>query len=288
MRTGAVRAKGPATSRGTTLMARLARAQVAAAVSAPAAVASSFHCILYREPHDFCTFVTCCPCFIVHPWHRIAPLAPGGAARGGVHPHGHGPHLRHGAGRPGGRGHQGRARGGRPHPPPARCGRGLLSHVQPQQEEHRARPAPPRGAGGGAWRGHPRAPLGAARGGLARRRGASAGRPMRALRGRGGAAGRGGVVAGQGLRGYSREGGDVRAGSRLAGSGGWVGLSGGLRRKRGRTFRHDTLGQFSTAPRATAESLRRPSLGGSDRAPRCLRRTAQTFRATSCFPPSSR
>ena len=99
--------KGPATSRGTTLMARLARAQVAAAVSAPAAVASSFHCILYREPHDFCTFVTCCPCFIVHPWHHIAPLAPGGAARGGVHPHGHGPHLRNGAGRPGGRGHQG-------------------------------------------------------------------------------------------------------------------------------------------------------------------------------------
>jgi hypothetical protein len=81
------------------------------------------------------------------------PVCPWRPARGGVHPHGHGPHLRHGAGRPGGRGHQGRARGGRPHPPPAGRGRGLLPHVQPQQEEHCAGPAQPRRAGGGAQAG---------------------------------------------------------------------------------------------------------------------------------------
>jgi hydroxymethylglutaryl-CoA lyase len=62
-------------------------------------------------------------------------------ARGGVHPHGHGPHLRHGAGRPGRRGHQGRADRGRPHAQAAGRGRGLLPDVQPQQEEHRDRPA---------------------------------------------------------------------------------------------------------------------------------------------------
>ncbi len=82
---------------------------------------------------------------------RKALLPPPPAAdrhpRGRVHPHGHGPDLRHGAGRPGRRGHQGRAHRWRPHAPPAGRGRGLLPHVQPQQEEHRARPAAPAGAG---------------------------------------------------------------------------------------------------------------------------------------------
>ena len=69
--------------------------------------------------------------------------------RGRVHPHGHGPVLRHGAGRPGRRSHQGRARGPRPrrrcHAPAAGLGRGLFPAVQPQQEKPDAGPAEHRG-----------------------------------------------------------------------------------------------------------------------------------------------
>ena len=79
------------------------------------------------------------------PWPAI-----GGPARGRIHPHDHGPGLRHGAGRSGGRGHQSGAAGGRPHPPPAGRGRGFFPAVQPQQAQHRHRPAPARRAGGGA------------------------------------------------------------------------------------------------------------------------------------------
>ena len=64
-----------------------------------------------------------------------------GHPRGRVHPHGDGPDLRHGAGRPGRRGDQGRADRGRQHAQAAGLGRRLLPAVQPQQEEHRARPA---------------------------------------------------------------------------------------------------------------------------------------------------
>ena len=67
-----------------------------------------------------------------------------------VHPHGDGPDLRHAAGRPRRRGHQGRADRGRQHAPPARLRRRLLPDLQPQQEEHRARPQEARGRRGRA------------------------------------------------------------------------------------------------------------------------------------------
>jgi crotonobetainyl-CoA:carnitine CoA-transferase CaiB-like acyl-CoA transferase len=47
--------------------------------------------------------------------HEVRELPYSRPARCGVHPHGDGPHLRHGAGRPGGRSHQGRAHCGRQH-----------------------------------------------------------------------------------------------------------------------------------------------------------------------------
>ena len=66
-----------------------------------------------------------------------AAAAAGRAEGGRVHPHGDGPDLRHGAGRPGRRGDQGRADRRRPHAHAAGRGHRLLPDVQPQQEEHR-------------------------------------------------------------------------------------------------------------------------------------------------------
>ncbi len=73
---------------------------------------------------------------------RLAAAAARRPARRRVHAHGDGPDLRHDAGRPGRRSDQGRADRRRPHAPAAGRGRRLLPDVQPQQEEHRDRPAP--------------------------------------------------------------------------------------------------------------------------------------------------
>src|SRR4030095_13613017 len=68
-----------------------------------------------------------------------------GTSRRRVHAHGDGPDVRNDARRYGRRGDQGRADRRRPHAPPPRRWRRLLSYVQSQQEEHRHRSASARG-----------------------------------------------------------------------------------------------------------------------------------------------
>ena len=77
-----------------------------------------------------------------HRRHGARAAAARRPARRRVHAHGDGTDLRHGARRHGRRSHQGRADRRRPHAPAARRRRRLLPDVQPQQEEHRDRPAP--------------------------------------------------------------------------------------------------------------------------------------------------